>query len=565
MRHQYMGVATYSRSVDVPESFTAPGQQLFLIAERIERSAKLSAGGAFVAEHTGYMSRFEADVTQHVRAGRLKLALAVNATKNKGYDGLLGTGDLSCEIDFGGWGGIGSHVHLESRRTAAWIVDPHVQSTLSMPGLQNARVKVTITLGSAAVRGRPSPAETPPSPAPPRSDCPATFPFLDHFRSDICYKTKAEAAAGTGPCDSWCQKGVSPPAGCGQLCPGAGVVAATAALNQHANVETLSLRVEILAPDNSTSTHSAVVPCNDSHSRSCSSGNIQLQAPALWSPRSPMQYTAVIELLAGDGSTIMDVVKVRFGIRHLEKVGYHWKLNNEWLYLHGYGEDGIYPDTLREPTNHSLYVQHLQFAKSLGFNFARHHSTTLPLEFWDAACEVGLFMSAQFPIGESDGTDLTCPGDGCYGMLLHEWRAMVKQLRNHPCLFDYTIDNEDPLLERNFAMSLYNATAELDPGRFVNTADGAGVSQGKGCPDDCFGTAGWPNPQAYFAIFGLPIATAGPGIPQYDAEIGPATGFWGYGGYKGVPPVPVLNHETGAIFLWQFPYVCVRRASACFY
>ena len=69
-----------------------------------------------------------------------------------------------------------------------------------------------------------SPSPTPPSPAPPRGGCPATFPFLDHFRSDICYKTKAEAAAGTGPCDSWCQKGVSPPAGCGQLCPGAGVV-----------------------------------------------------------------------------------------------------------------------------------------------------------------------------------------------------------------------------------------------------------------------------------------------------------------------------------------------------
>ena len=49
------------------------------------------------------------------------------------------------------------------------------------------------------------------------------------------------------------------------------------------------------------------------------------------------------------------------------------------------------------------------------------------------------------------------------------------------------MDNEAPLLEHPFAMSLYNAAAELDPGRYVNTADGAGVIQGKGCPDDCFG------------------------------------------------------------------------------
>ena len=33
------------------------------------------------------------------------------------------------------------------------------------------------------------------------------------------------------------------------------------------------------------------------------------------------------------------------------QVGYHWKLNGEWLYLQGYGEDAVYPDTLREPTD----------------------------------------------------------------------------------------------------------------------------------------------------------------------------------------------------------------------
>ena len=195
-----------------------------------------------------------------------------------------------------------------------------------------------------------------------------------------------------------------------------------------------------------------------------------------------------------------------------------------------------------------LYTKHLRYAKGLGFNFARHHSTVLPIEFWDAACEVGLFMSAQFPIGESSGNsgfEGTCPGDGCNAMLLHEWRAMVKQLRNHPCVFDYTMDNEAPLLEHPFAMSLYNAAAELDPGRYVNTADGAGVIQGKGCPDDCFGNASWPNPQAYFSIFGLPTPTAGPGIPAYANGIGPGTGIWGYDGYKGDPPAPVLNHETG--------------------
>ena len=43
----------------------------------------------------------------------------------------------------------------------------------------------------------------------------------------------------------------------------------------------------------------------------------------------------------------------RYGLlkRVRAQVGYHWKLNGEWLYLQGYGEDAVYPDTLREPTD----------------------------------------------------------------------------------------------------------------------------------------------------------------------------------------------------------------------
>ena len=105
-----------------------------------------------------------------------------------------------------------------------------------------------------------------------------------------------------------------------------------------------------------------------------------------------------------------------------------------------------------------LYTKHLRYAKDLGFNFARHHSTVLPIEFWDAACEVGLFMSAQFPIGESSGNsgfEGTCPGDGCNGMLLHEWRAMVKQLRNHPCVFDYVRGHNRAAVSSRPAVDLF--------------------------------------------------------------------------------------------------------------
>eukprot|EP01052_Picozoa_sp_SAG31_P017558 SAG31_NODE_1206_length_9388_cov_7.855420_2_plen_1278_part_00 len=48
--------------------------------------------------------------------------------------------------------------------------------------------------------------------------CPAEFPFQSHANMQICYKTQAEAAAGTGPCNSWCTKEGQVGPGCGSVC-----------------------------------------------------------------------------------------------------------------------------------------------------------------------------------------------------------------------------------------------------------------------------------------------------------------------------------------------------------
>lgn len=60
---------------------------------------------------------------------------------------------------------------------------------------------------------------TPPPPPPPVKSCPVAFPYPDQKAPDICYNSSSYAAAGTGPCSSWCEIGTKPAAGCGQLCP----------------------------------------------------------------------------------------------------------------------------------------------------------------------------------------------------------------------------------------------------------------------------------------------------------------------------------------------------------
>ena len=51
-----------------------------------------------------------------------------------------------------------------------------------------------------------------------------------------------------------------------------------------------------------------------------------------------------------------------------------------------------------------------------------------------------------------------------------EWTSIIKQIRNHPCVFDYTMDNED--INLHFAKDWYSTAKQLDPPRPVNTADG---------------------------------------------------------------------------------------------
>ena len=104
----------------------------------------------------------------------------------------------------------------------------------------------------------------------------------------------------------------------------------------------------------------------------CSVSGVNLASPALWSPRSPVQYTAVVQLLDTATKTVLDEERITFGLRRLDVVNNsHWKLNGDYLFLHGYGDDSVYPLTYAPPANATFYAERLGFAKSLGFNYVR--------------------------------------------------------------------------------------------------------------------------------------------------------------------------------------------------
>ena len=111
-------------------------------------------------------------------------------------------------------------------------------------------------------------------------------------------------------------------------------------LSSHDDNTALTMDVAIVDPANKTVGHSRTACVGGS---TCTSSMVSLSNPPLWSPdTAENQHTARITLATANGE-VLDSASVRFGVRKFEIIGYHWKLNGAWLYLHGAQPDPCEP------------------------------------------------------------------------------------------------------------------------------------------------------------------------------------------------------------------------------
>lgn len=235
--------------------------------------------------------------------------------------------------------------------------------------------------------------------------------------------------------------------------------------------ESASLHLDILDMDKNVIAHADAPPESPL-------GELQVEAAGarLWTPDAPNLYVARLSLV--DGGGVVDSVETRFGFRQVTIDGTRILLNGQPLFLRGYGDDAIYPETMAAPSDEALYRKKIGIAKEYGFNHVRHHSHFLPPEYYDVCDELGMLVSPELPIGYQ--TFYNRAQGAALDLYKSEWAAAIRRFRNHPAILDWCMGNEmyDSV---PIAPDLYRIAKGLDATRPVVDSDGlptAGFTEG---------------------------------------------------------------------------------------
>ena len=191
---------------------------------------------------------------------------------------------------------------------------------------------------------------------------------------------------------------------------------------------------------------------------------VEIANAKLWSPQHPYLYEARVTLK--DGQAEVDSWRDRFGMREIRTENGQIYLNEIPLYIRGYGDIYVFPQTYSPSVDRDYYRRILQQAKDYGFNYVRHHSHIPVPECLDAADEVGVFVQEEAAcIGNwaKESVNGFAIPDPVYEYV---WSNVIRRDRNHPSVMTYCMGNEGyAQLERK--EKLYQIAKQLDPTRFV--------------------------------------------------------------------------------------------------
>lgn len=200
-----------------------------------------------------------------------------------------------------------------------------------------------------------------------------------------------------------------------------------------------------------------------------------LEQAELWSPDTPVLYTATARLTKGDSK--IDDLTDRFGIRQIKVEGTSILLNGKPIIIKGTHRYDAY-DRLGPNPPEKLLREELALMKSVGINTIRVHYPASP-ELLNLYDEYGFMMMEEIPLnwwGQTNWKGIIPIGGRAAQSLdiLDQAKLtltkMISRDKNHPCIIIWSMANEcvtDNEVGTKVMRELLKLTKSLDPTRLA--------------------------------------------------------------------------------------------------
>lgn len=205
-----------------------------------------------------------------------------------------------------------------------------------------------------------------------------------------------------------------------------------------------NLQIEAAIYDGNQVLATEQISCVMSEYRDNFHARIDLTLPestTCWSDRNPILYVA--KLTIRSKGTILDQKECRFGYRSFKADGKQLMLNGKPIFLRGYVDSCIFPQTGYPSWEIEHYRHQFRTAKELGFNHVRLHSWTPPRPFFEAADEEGMIVQTELPHWTRFYTNRAKPSSRLeHEYMNRELERILYSLKLHPSFVMLSLGNE---------------------------------------------------------------------------------------------------------------------------
>ncbi len=191
----------------------------------------------------------------------------------------------------------------------------------------------------------------------------------------------------------------------------------------------------------------------------------------LWSPDSPELYDLTL-YVKRDGEVI-DTVYSYFGMRDVRIEDGQVLLNGSPIYQKLILDQGYWKDSHLTPPSEEALIEDIEKIQQLGFNGLRKHMKTEDERFLYWCDAKGMLVWSEMAACYDFD-------DEAVNRFTDEWKAIVRQNYNHPCIITWTPFNESWGIrevavnrrQQHFTEAIYHLTKSMDPMRPVIVNDG---------------------------------------------------------------------------------------------